>query len=145
MPPETEAIRPTLFIGLGGTGKEVLLRLRRRFYERWRKVGLPCVKYLWIDTDTRDVMAQGEKLDEIDKLLLFRDIERIGLLNGSVGADLGDILNQPGRYGNIHEWIPDEVESYGTQVADGAGGVRSIGRLALFKHFPGSRARSSSS
>ncbi len=130
------AIRPTLFIGLGGTGKEVLLRLRRRFYERWRKVGLPCVKYLWIDTDTRDVLARGEKLDEIDNLLLFGEAEKVGLLKGNVGADLGDILNNPLRYDYIHEWLPEEVKIYGTQVADGAGGVRSIGRLTLVNHFP---------
>lgn len=46
-------IRPTLFLGLGGTGKEVLLRLRRKFYERWGVTGLPCTSYLWMDTDQR--------------------------------------------------------------------------------------------
>ena len=35
------SIRPTVLIGLGGTGKEVLRRLRRMFYEKYRMVGLP--------------------------------------------------------------------------------------------------------
>ena len=34
-------VQRTLFLGLGGSGKEVLLRLRRLFYQDWREVGLP--------------------------------------------------------------------------------------------------------
>ena len=52
-PLQTEAaIRPTVLIGLGGSGKEVLMRLRRLFYERHGTVGLPITQYLWFDTDT---------------------------------------------------------------------------------------------
>ena len=58
-----QPIRPTLYIGLGGTGKEVLLRLRRRFYERFRVRSLPCTQFLWIDTDIRDCDARGDNLD----------------------------------------------------------------------------------
>ena len=49
-------VAPTLLIGLGGSGKDVLLRVRRMFYERHGKradgsVGFPVVCYLALDTD----------------------------------------------------------------------------------------------
>jgi hypothetical protein len=129
------AIHPTLFIGLGGTGKEVLLRLRRKFYEQLGRPGLPCTSYLWIDTDTRDVMAQGEKVDEIFQSVAFKPHEQVGLLEGSVGGDLAGMFTNRGQWGHIHEWLHPEVERYGAEIADGAGGVRAVGRLTFFYRF----------
>ena len=87
------AIRPTLFLGLGGTGKEVLLRLRRRFYERMGVTGLPCTSYLWLDTDTRDCLAFGEGVEETFSTVAFKPEETVPLLAGSVGADLAQIFD----------------------------------------------------
>ncbi len=42
---------PTLLIGLGGLGREVIFRTRRRLYERYRRTELPFVDYLWLDED----------------------------------------------------------------------------------------------
>lgn len=129
------AIRPTLFIGLGGTGKEVLLRLRRKFYERLGTPGLPCTAYLWLDTDTRDVMAQGEKINEIYQSVAFEPHEKIGLLEGSVGSDLSNIFRNKDEWRHLHKWLYPEVERYGAEITDGAGGVRAVGRLTFFYHF----------
>ena len=129
------AIRPTLFIGLGGTGKEVLLRLRRKFYERLGRPGLPCTAYLWIDTDTRDVMAQGEAVDELYQAVTFEPHEEIGLLGGSVGDDLAGMFTNQDQWKHIHKWLYPEVERYGAEISDGAGGVRAVGRLTFFYHF----------
>jgi hypothetical protein len=131
------AIRPTLFIGLGGTGKEVLLRLRRKFYERLGQPGLPCTAYLWLDTDTRDVMARGEKIDEILEAVTFDEPERIALLSGRVSDDLGEVFRNKDRWRHIHPprgWLYPAVERYGAEIADGAGGVRAVGRLTFFFH-----------
>jgi len=137
MPEQDERgyIFPTLFIGLGGTGKEILIRLRRKFYERFGKASLPCTGFLWIDTDIRAVGARGEPLDEIYKIVNFRDNEQIQLLNKTVGDDLGDILYNPLRYSHIHRWLYKEVGRYGAEIRDGAGNVRAIGRLTLFSKF----------
>lgn len=130
------AISPTLFIGLGGTGKEVLLRLRRKFYERIGRSGLPCTSYLWLDTDTRDVMALGEKVDEIYQTVTFSPQEEVALLSGSVGDDLAGVFRNKGQWKHILDnWLYDEVERFGAEIADGAGGVRSVGRLTFFYHF----------
>lgn len=127
--------RPALFLGLGGTGKEVLLRLRRRFYERFRTTDVPFARFLWIDTDTRAVDARGEKLDEAFSAVSFNESETVSLLRNNVGADMADIFNNPRQHEYVHKWLYEEVERFGRSVGDGAGGVRAIGRLTLFAGY----------
>src|SRR5215213_5481628 len=129
------AIRPTLFLGLGGTGKEVLLRLRRKFYERFGEPGLPCVSYLWLDTDTSDKMAQGEPMDAIFREVAFKEQEQIPLLRGKVKDDLAGVFRNQSQYPNIHNWLYGEVERFGTEIDNGAGGVRAVGRLTFYYHY----------
>ena len=61
-------VKPTVFIGLGGTGQEVLLRLRRRILQQpWgpnRKrlasmAEFPVASFLYFDTDSR--VRRGER------------------------------------------------------------------------------------
>jgi hypothetical protein len=130
-----QPIRPTLYVGLGGTGKEVLLRLRRRFYETFRQGVLPCTRFLWIDTDTRDTDARGEALSSAMNAVAFEDSEKVGLLTGTVGKSAIDIFRNRQKWSYIHEWLYEEVERYGVQIADGAGGVRAVGRLMLLSNF----------
>jgi len=129
------AIRPTLFLGLGGTGKEVLLRVRRKFYERLGVMGLPCTAYLWLDTDTRNCLAVGEKIDETFSAVAFQPDESVELLSGSVKEDLSQIFTSRDPWRHIHRWLPPEVQRYGNEISDGAGGVRTVGRLTYFHHF----------
>jgi len=137
------AIVPTLFIGLGGTGKEVLLRLRRKFYERFGRPDLPCVRYLWLDTDTRNLMARGEPIDDIYKAVAFDGRkEQIALLEGTVGSDLVDYLMDTEGNPHIHSWLnAEEVKRFGLQIGDGTGGVRQVGRLTFFRQFSTIRAQ----
>jgi hypothetical protein len=127
--------RPALFIGLGGTGKEVLLRLRRRFYERFRTTDVPFARFLWVDTDTRAVDARGEKLDEAFSAVSFGPTETVSLLKNTVGTDMADIFDNPEKNAYIHKWLYEEVERFGRAIGDGAGGVRAIGRLTLFAGY----------
>ena len=39
-------LAPTVVIGVGGSGKDVLLRVRRMFYERLGNTGYPIISYL---------------------------------------------------------------------------------------------------
>ena len=133
-------IRPTLYLGLGGTGKEILLRLRRRLYERFGRSSLPFTSFLWADLDARDVGAQGEELNEVLNRVRFEAHERVTLLDGNIGKDFGNILRDEVQFRQIHQWLYPEVQRYGSGVEDGAGGVRAIGRLAWFKHFSGAIA-----
>jgi len=125
-------VAPTIIIGLGGTGKEVLLRLRRRFYERYNIFGFPTIAYLWVDTDTRNRNIDGQPLNHIMEQVMFRDDERV---NAEVSGDafmgyFGDQRVHP----HIFSWLDPKLAAQG-QVINGAGQVRPLGRLAYFHSY----------
>src|SRR5579875_3706062 len=130
-----KAYRPVFFVGLGGTGKEVLLRLRLRLYERFRTFDVPFCRFLWVDTDLRATGARGEDLSSALASVAFDEHEKFGLLHGSVGKDLADIFTNPTQWPQIHEWLYPEVQRYGNEIRDGAGGVRAVGRLTFFAKY----------
>ncbi len=130
---QTEAaIRPTVLIGLGGSGKEVLIRLRRLFYERHGTVGLPITQYLCFDTDTQEVNINREKYDEIERRLYFDDDEQV---SGKIEpAKLAEYYRQSDEYALMFKWFNREaLELLGTSaLTQGAKQIRPLGRLAFF-------------
>ncbi len=130
-----KAYRPVFFVGLGGTGKEVLLRLRLRLYERFRTFDVPFCRFLWVDTDLRATGARGEDLSSALASVAFDEHEKFGLLHGSVGKDLSDVFTNPTQWPHLHEWLYPEVQRYGSEIRDGAGGVRAVGRLTFFAKY----------
>src|ERR1043165_2230940 len=67
------SVEPTLLIGLGGTGREVLLRLRRRFFLAGYPVQ-PWISYLWVDTAARqphEKFAKALPKDYVTRETLF--------------------------------------------------------------------------
>src|SRR4051812_45354391 len=65
LPQVARHLTPTLLIGLGGTGKDVLLRVRRSFFERYGHVGYPIIGYLALDTNPNAFHAiEGETVRE---------------------------------------------------------------------------------
>ncbi len=73
---ESKRVKPTLFIGLGGTGAEVIMRLRRRMVsEFWGKNRVrldtvsefPAARFLHIDLDQR-AMSGTEQSSDADPL-----------------------------------------------------------------------------
>lgn len=124
-------IAPTLIIGMGGTGKEVLLRTRRRFFERFGEVGFPIVSYLWIDTDMRNIDLEGEKYDYLMEQVAFKNEERI---DASIsGQNFAAYFKDPESYPHIFSWLDPGFAAFG-QVIDGAGQKRPFGRFAFFHH-----------
>ncbi|HJQ25677.1 MAG TPA: tubulin-like doman-containing protein [Blastocatellia bacterium] len=122
-------VAPTLLVGLGGTGKEVLLRLRRRLYERYGIFGFPTMGYLWIDTDTRNRNIDDQPLDHIMQQVMLREEERV---SAEIPGDafMGYFRDQR-AFPHIFSWLDPRLASLG-QVLNGAGQVRPLGRLAFF-------------
>ena len=59
---EHQGMTPTVIIGLGGTGKTVLLKVRAMIAESYGALDqLPIVAFLHIDTDQNDLKAQPER------------------------------------------------------------------------------------
>lgn len=131
-------IAPTLLIGLGGTGKEVLLRIRKRFFERFGTVGFPIMSYLWIDTDMRNIDLEGEKYDYLMEQVAFTPEEKIDAQ--IPGASFTAYFRDKESYPHIFSWLDPGFASYG-QVIDGAGQKRPFGRFSFFHHHRTIRQR----
>jgi tubulin-like protein len=125
-------VAPTILIGLGGSGKEVLLRLRRRFYERYGVFGFPTMAYLWIDTDTKNNDIDGQALDHIMESVAFQQEERV---NAEIqGGSFKEYFRNQRSSPHIFNWLDQKLSELG-QVVNGAGQVRPLGRLAFFHSY----------
>jgi len=125
---------PTVVIGLGGTGKEVQLRLRRKFFEKYGKPGLPVIAYLWIDTDLRDISLDGRRVDYISDEIRFQPTE---MVDAQVSPEnFMTYFKNKNAYPNIFRWIDPAMEAHGA-VVEGAKAFRPLGRLGFFHAFTG--------
>lgn len=126
----TELVRPTLLIGLGGTGREVLLRLRQRFVERFGTARLPTTAFLWIDTDVDNPeTVEGKSADFLSREARLDSTE---ILDATVAPEqfmayFRDSHQNP----HIFSWIYAGLQKNGS-IQHGARKVRPLGRLAFF-------------
>jgi len=128
-------VGPTLMIGLGGTGKEILLRLRRKIVERYGSLSrLPFLQFMHVDTDTTAAAQEQYDLrggdDPLHSEVRFKPIERIDLtIDGGTGKYVEHINNFP----NIKRWFSTDgkIAALGNLGA-GAGQVRMASRLGFF-------------
>lgn len=141
-PPQREKqdtpVSPTLVLGLGGTGKEVLLRLRRLIVERFGNLNeLPCVEFLHIDTDQKQTAREQYDLkaddDALYKKVRFQPAETIPL---NIEGGTKRYIDHIGNYPHIKRWFQHRGKIAGLgDLGEGAGQVRMASRLALF-HEP---------
>lgn len=127
---ERRTIVPTLVIGVGGTGLEVIMRLRRLVVESYGSLSaLPILGFLHIDTD-RDAQISGDKrrvagppLQEYEKFWA-----QVSLDNAQ------KIVSQPRNYSWFHEWLPKElIDNPGLLASkQGTGQFRPCSRFAFF-------------
>ena len=135
---EDAPVGKTLLIGLGGTGKEVLLRFRRLIVERFGNLdALPCVQFLHLDTDTTaNAMQQYDKSTADDPLyekIRFQNIERANLtIEGGVSKYIQNINAHP----HIREWFhtKGKIADLG-DLGEGAGQVRMASRLGFYDKY----------
>lgn len=113
--------RPTVVIGLGGTGYKTLLKLKKRFVDAYGRVP-PIIRFLSIDTtenaegsSSANATAHEAQLDH-NEIYVLQVGNPAGLVNGT----------NP----HIDEWWPQEIPTQ--SIIAGAGQVRARGRLALF-------------
>lgn len=113
--------RPTLVIGLGGTGKEVVLLLKARFLENLGQVP-EILRFLVLDTTLATEEVQGD----LGERVYLSPIEFQYLGN----IDANDIVENLHKFPFIAEWFPKILRP--GVIDRGAAMVRAIGRLALF-------------
>lgn len=129
------AVRPTLLIGLGGSGKEVLLRLRRLFWEKYQVTGWPIMEYLWFDTDQTPGGLFGRAPDHIDQRVELSPDERVEA--GIPRSRTETIWNSRSTESHLAKWLAmDELRAASEMgITQGAKQIRPFGRLAFFEHF----------
>ena len=125
-----QKLSPTLIIGLGGSGGDVLLRIRKKFFEKFGGVDeFPIVSFLWFDTDKnyKDVGAKhfAKKVD-------FSNTEERMLTVQDTGAITGHLDQDP--YRHIASWWPTGLNII-PQLDDGAGQYRPYSRLGFYYHY----------
>ncbi len=131
-------ISPALVVGLGGTGKEVLLRLRRLIVERFGSLSaLPCIEFLHIDTDQKQTAKEQYDFkaddDALFKKVKFNPNETIPL---TIEGGAKRYISHIDKYPNIKRWFHHRGKIAGLgDLGEGAGQIRMASRLAFF-HEP---------
>lgn len=122
-----EGIKPTVLIGLGGTGGDVLLKVRKKIFERYGSpADFPVVQCLYIDTDTTNKDIDSRLLDEFK----FTPHERVD----AVVLDTAKYTRNLNQHPLIKAWWYPTLHDL-TQVKEGAGQIRGYSRLAFYANF----------
>ncbi|MGH8855238.1 MAG: tubulin-like doman-containing protein, partial [Telluria sp.] len=147
-------LRPTLFIGAGGTGMEVMMRIRRRILSAvWNLhsptrvesiADFPVARFLHFDLDNNAVIDEGKSLrtDPWYELVKLSDEERlVEPLDLPQYHESDDSL---ARFPLIESWMPlrpKKLRSLGIDPSKGAGQIRALARLYLYDKYPKLRGR----
>lgn len=138
-------INRTVCIGLGGTGRDILMRIRRLIVERHGHLNnLPNVRFVHIDTDPSGAQATtlrtGNTYHGVD--LSFDAAERIAatmsateVTNFVRGMEQRSKYDRQGPYDHISIWFPPQLLRNIKAIEDGAKGIRPVGRLAFFHNY----------
>lgn len=125
-----EMYQPTLVIGLGGTGKNIVLALKKMIAENCEHgmADFPFLKMLSIDTDRAMPHAQSAIKTVKDEALYLNPNREVFQLQANFGIapDLND-------YPQIHEWFPDSLKANlrPAELSRGASQKKPIGRFTF--------------
>ena len=145
--PTATSFVPTLYIGLGGTGRNVLLRFRKSLFDDYKSVRPKCCRFLVIDTDEQqkdslDVGAKSEDAFLPARLDSGRG-EFIGcnISEAKYNATLSSFEDKNDR--RYKNWLQPNFRKLvpPAAVTQGAGTYRQAGRLAFFMHFEAIRSQ----
>jgi hypothetical protein len=123
---------PAVFIGIGGAGLHILLRIRRLIVENYKKLeNLPSVRFLHMDTSEQMGPDAGVNipLEVLGQSLQFKDAERCIIshkINDEIRQSLDSIKANP----TVKDWF-DSSLPLDNNFSQGAGGIRPYGRLAF--------------
>ena len=143
-------LRPTLFIGIGGTGMQVLMRVRRRILNTlWGSAGhrtrvesladFPVAQFIHFDLDSGAIVESGRaQADDTQfELVKFTDEEKIVESFDMEKYSRDDDALE--KYPHIKEWLPlnpKKIRELGIDPAKGAGQMRAVSRLYFFDKYP---------
>lgn len=125
--------RPTVLLGLGGTGLHVLYRVRRRIIDRYGSHdAIPILRFLWVDTDPA-MEARIRSDAGIPGDQSFQDAEMVNA--GIPDATMLYEGIERGNYPHYASWFSLGQLRTETNVSEGAGTIRQLGRVAFTYHY----------
>ncbi|BAU63457.1 hypothetical protein STA3757_08210 [Stanieria sp. NIES-3757] len=144
---QSQKINRTICIGLGGTGRDVLMQIRRLIVDRYGDFKqLPVVSFVHIDTDkaTSNItgLRTGNTYHGVD--LRFSDAEKVAAtmtrsevdnLTKELSRKASNFDGSPGVYSNISSWFPPQLLKNLKAIDEGAQVIRPVGRLAFFHNY----------
>ncbi|MHC5725515.1 MAG: tubulin-like doman-containing protein, partial [Nostoc sp.] len=120
---------PTVVIGLGGTGKEILIKIRRMIVESYGSLdALPIVSFLHIDTEQNAKVSEPQTV--LKQNISLRPSEQVWAKVENAKA----MLNQLSSYDYLAEWFPSQLRGTDSILA-GAGQIRSLGKFAFSVNY----------
>lgn len=126
---EYTGMTPTVVIGVGGTGKEILIKIRRMIVETYGSLdALPIVSFLHIDTEQNAKVSESQTVLKQD--ISLRPVEQVW----AKVEDAKAILNRLTSYPYLAEWFPASLKGTDTILA-GAGQIRALGRFAFTVNY----------
>jgi hypothetical protein len=141
---QTRKIRRTICIGLGGTGKDVLMRIRRLIVDKYGSLNnLPIVSFVHIDTDKASSNITGLRtgnfyhgvdlrLSDAEKVAATMSRVEVNNFVQEMNRKSSNYEGSPGVYKNIECWFPPQLLKDLKAIDEGAQGIRPVGRLAFF-------------
>jgi hypothetical protein len=142
---QSRIIKRTLCVGIGGTGRDILMQIRRLIIDRYGRLsGLPVISFVHIDTDQRAGDTTGLRTGSTyrGEEILFSPAERVVTsMSKQVVDDLKRGLARRSTYkaqspyDHIGCWLSPHLLENVKAVEDGASGIRPVGRLAFFKNY----------
>ena len=144
---QSRKINRTICIGLGGTGRDVLMRIRRLIVERYGDFQqLPIISFVHIDTDkgasNTTGLRTGNTYHGVD--LRFRDAEKVAAtmtrsevdnMTRELSRNVSNYDGSPGVHSNISSWFPPQLLNNLKAIDEGAQAIRPVGRLAFFHNY----------
>lgn len=126
---EHSGMTPTVIVGIGGTGKEILVKIRRMIVETYGSLdALPIVSFLHLDTEQNAKISEPQVVLKQD--ISLRPAEQVW----AKVEDAKAILNKLSSYGYLEEWFPSQLKGTDSILA-GAGQIRALGKFAFSLNY----------
>ena len=126
---DEKSMVPTVLVGIGGTGAEVLSRVRRLVEESYGSLEkFPIVSFLTVDTDKDYKVTNPESAGSP-----FKDNEKFWARVS--GKQVQEIISNLENYPWINSWFPGELAKNISGLEAGAGQIRACGRFAFFCNY----------